>query len=97
MPGHCTLRTFSPAPRCRTLSEAQSRTDPLVHRRRRGSDEADCGADGRWPGDLIPDGTDRLSGALRAVEIPHVAAGVAHHSRVVPWGRTIRVHRRPAW
>ena len=55
------------------------RTDPLVHRRRRGSDEADRGADGGWPGDLIPDGTDRLSGALRAVEIPHFAAGVANH------------------
>ena len=46
------------------------RTDPLVHRRRRGSDEADRRADGWWSRDLVPDGTDRLSGALRAVEIP---------------------------
>jgi hypothetical protein len=51
-------------------------TDPLVHRRRRGGDEADRRADGGWSGDLVPDGADRLSGALRAVEIPRGSWGV---------------------
>jgi hypothetical protein len=61
-------------------------TDPLVHRRRRGSDEANCSADGWWSGDLIPDGTNRLPGALRAMEIPHVAAVAARHPRVAREG-----------
>ena len=48
--------------------------DPLVHRRRSGSDEADRRPDGRRPRNLLPDGTDRLPGPLRAVEIPRAAS-----------------------
>src|SRR5207244_3033828 len=58
--------------------------DPLVHRRGRGSDEADRGPDGGRPGELLPDGTDRVSGAVRALEVARIASGEGDVSRVVP-------------
>jgi hypothetical protein len=69
------------------------RTDPLVHRCRRGSDETDCGADRGWSRDLVPDGTDRLSDALRAVEIPHSAERVGAPILMAPTPRGLRPAR----
>ena len=49
----------------------------LVNGRRRGSHEADRGANGGWSGDLVSDGIDRLSGDLRAVEVPQGVGGIS--------------------